>query len=341
MPWLLWLIYTVVEPKFRVSTITKQAGGVLNTKQIAVVRAAIKAAAGVPDSSIAVTDEELGHCLVQSSSQQGTSYDVRDVRSAEPRCDCPQGLRGQLCKHAVACMLRLKYTESEVMMLHGSLRGSSAADGKLGLGVGVVHDATLTQVGTVTALSTQCPAAEEQAERAVDYRAGVAAVLTQAQAVLDSSSASDAWLKCWEAELTRALARGLSLRRECGSEATAEMVHLREKGCTRPDKGMKRQHTLLGSICSGGKQSRPRVMADRPTEERPADLVAFRDAPRQKVAKASTMKEKLDTLGPDDAVEEVYVETAFTCTAVSCSQSAAEAARLAQVQSYVALLMAE
>ena len=208
------------------------------------MRAAIKAAAGVPDSSITVINEKLGHCLVQSSSQLDTSYDVRDAVSAEPRCDCPQGLRGQLCKHAVACMLRLEYTETEVMMLYGSLRGSTSAGSKLVLGVGVVHDAAQAQVSTTTALSTQRPAAAERTERAVDYQAECAAALADAQALLESSSAIQPWLKSCAAELKRAVARMRSMLRECDSEATEAMVQLREKTSTRPDQGLKRHRTL-------------------------------------------------------------------------------------------------
>ena len=335
MPWLLWLIYTVVEPRFRVVSMTKETGGVLNTKQIAAVRAAIKAAAGVPDSSITVTNDELGHCVVQSSSQAGTSYDVRDARTAEARCDCPQGVRGQLCKHAVACMLRLNHTEAEVMMLHGSLRGSMSADSKLALGVGVVHDDAPARVSLSTAVSTQRPPAAEQSEGSVDHRAGYAAALAELQSVLDSSSAGALWLKDAAAELRKAAARVLSIQRECDSDATEDMVQLREKYSTRPDLGLKRQPTLLG-ICSGGKQSGARVMADKPIDEVPADLVSLRDAPRREAKKARTLKEKLAAHGADDAVEEVVAELA-----VSCTQFAAEAAPSAAVMTYVALLMRE
>ena len=75
-------------------------------------------------------------------------------------------------------------------------------------------------------------------------------------------------------------------------------------------------------------------MADKPTEEVPADLVPFRDAPRQQTVKAVTFKEKLATLGADDAAEEAVVEVA-----VSCTQPAAKAAQSAEVVSYVALLL--
>ena len=231
-----------VEPKHRIISMIKEiGGGRLNTKRIRAVRAAITAAAGVPDSSITVTNVELGHCLVQSSSQSSTSYSVQDARIAAARCDCPQGLRGQLCEHAVACMLHLKYTETEVMMLHGSLYGSISADSKLGLGV--VHDAATVPVSTTTALSTQGPAAAaKQTERAVDHHAECAAALADAQALLESSSANKPLLKSWEAELKLAVARMRSMQRECDSKTTEAMVQLRQNVSKRPNKGLKRQH---------------------------------------------------------------------------------------------------
>jgi hypothetical protein len=341
VPWLLWLLYDILEPRFRRVRMNKEAGGVLNIKQIKAVRAAIEAAAQVPDSSITAQNAQLGHFTVLSTGQPGLQYDVRDVKSSEPHCDCPEGLRGRVCKHAVACMLLLGYSENEIWMLHGSLRGSIGGGITLELGAGVVRSDAPPAGSPKVPLDTQPPAQAQQADRPVDYRARFAAVLGDLQKLADSSSPGDPWLRFAVGEVERAAARVRSAGRECDDKAREEMVSLRESQSTRPDMGLQRQPDLMGRIQkgAGGSGKRQRVEADPPTIPVPCELVELRDASKRDAPRLQSLKEQVATLGADDDAENVAMQASQAMRSLSSSLPVAEAPPSAEEASFVALLL--
>ena len=345
VPWLLWLIYDTLEPKFQRVRMSKELGGVLNTKQMKVARAAIEAAAEVPDSSITVLDAELGHCTVLSVSRADFQYDVRDVRSSEPHCDCPQGLRGRLCKHAVACMLLLGSSKTEVWQLHGSLHGAwhGSTDGSNapGLGVGIVGLNAPPASSPAMPPDTQPVAPTQQADRTVDNGARAAAALGEIQLLLSSSSPCDPWLRSDVANLERALGQMHSARRACDDEARQGIVSLRDSRSTRPDIGLQRMPDLLGRIMkgAGGSGKRQRVEPDPPTSPIPGELVELRDAPQRGLPKPKTLKEQVATLGDDEEAEAVVVQASQGMRSMTNTLPAAEAPPFAEPTSFMALLL--
>jgi hypothetical protein len=340
-PWLLWLIYDVLEPRLRRVRMTKEAGAVLNTKQILAARTAIEAAVQVPNSSIAVLDAELGHCTVLSVSRVDVQYDVRDVLSMDPHCDCPEGLRGRICKHAAACMRMLGYTDTDIMTLHGSLRGSVGGSTKLQLGAGVVRGGAPSAGSPKPPVEAQLPAPMLQPDRTVDHRARQLAVLDRMRLLISSGGPCDPWMRADTVELEQAEARMLSSRRECNGQAREDIVNLRQSQSTRPDLGLQRQPDLLGMVMKGARGSgkRQRVEPDPPIKPVPDELVVLRDAPRRDMPKAKSIKEQVATFGADDDAEEAAVQASQGIRSVSDTWPVLQAPPSPECASLVALLL--
>ena len=187
LPWILQLIYDTLEPKYTYGQMLKCSGAVVNRRSEAAVTKSIEAAKGIPAGSVTVLCAERGTCSVVSCAHAPLEHLVEDALGDDPHCSCAAGSQGALCKHIACCMVLLGRSETEIRLLHGSLKGMELPEGiVVKLHRGVVSGGTGAAPSGAVAASEVAAAepAEQPARQPTDRRPDVRAAL---QKLLDIS----------------------------------------------------------------------------------------------------------------------------------------------------------
>ena len=127
LDWLVEILLTVTEARYRIRHQHHRAGYVRNTKAIAAVTATIEAARSVEWARVTLVDSATGSADV-SSPTFAPGYMVTDALTANPMCSCPCGVRGAICKHIVTVLRVLGKKETHILKAWGTLRGTNAGD---------------------------------------------------------------------------------------------------------------------------------------------------------------------------------------------------------------------
>lgn len=127
LDWLIRILLSVTEERYRVRHQLKRAGYVRNKKAEAAVRASITAAREVDSARVVIVDRATGSADV-SSPTHVPGYMVAGALTAHPICSCPCGIRGAICKHLVKVMRVLGKSEPDILQAWGTLRGTDFGD---------------------------------------------------------------------------------------------------------------------------------------------------------------------------------------------------------------------
>ena len=127
LDWLINILLTVTEPRYRIKHDHKRAGYVTNRKANVAVRASISTARDVDSGLVSIMDRTTG-CAAVSSSEHAPGCIVTGALTAQPLCSCPCGNSGAICKHLVKVMRMLGKSEPEILEIWGTLRGSTYGD---------------------------------------------------------------------------------------------------------------------------------------------------------------------------------------------------------------------
>ena len=135
LDWLIAVLLFTTEPRYRTqSEQLKRKGFVPNIKAEAAVEASIKASREVAEERVLMQRESsqpVTDRAAVSSPNWAPGYVVTGALTAQPRCSCPAGMKGSICKHMVKVMLMLGKTEREVLKVWGTLRGTAPGDALL------------------------------------------------------------------------------------------------------------------------------------------------------------------------------------------------------------------
>lgn len=127
LDWLIAILLTVTELRYRTQHQLKRQGYVRNKKAEGAVRASIMAAREIDSARVVIIDRAIGSADVSSPSH-GPGYMVANALSAHPMCSCPCGVGGATCKHIVKVLRVLGKSEPDIFEAWGSLRGSDFGD---------------------------------------------------------------------------------------------------------------------------------------------------------------------------------------------------------------------
>lgn len=250
VPWFIDLFFSVIEPRFRLEQFNKRGGALLNVKQEQLIRVSIERAKAVPLSSITVQDPAKGDCSVPSKSRAPLQHEVRSALGRSPVCTCPVGLGGVVCKHCVACMLRLGHTETEIFMLHGSLMGSAAVGAATKLGFGIVGGSAGTAAAAVAVTAEPgaaavVTAAVQRAERPVDHLPAIRAGIESMWQLLEGKPGHCPLAREIRQGIDAVVARATSTAARKSLEQASALRALSTSTTARPGTGLKRQLQLF------------------------------------------------------------------------------------------------
>jgi hypothetical protein len=320
--WLLNLVFGIIEPQYSLRDLLKETGAVRNIHQEGNIRQAIEKARSIPAGSISVLDADSGRCTVDSSSKPALQYQVQDPCGDEPSCSCPAGVGGAVCKHAVACMLLMGQTETEIFLRHGSLAGTEVCggDAKLRLGACASVGSTATPEVVASAQRTQRP---------VDHWPAFKAAMAKIQAQLQgkeghSSEVRDA---AWMLQRVAAIVESGVAARD--SAVGNELRRLTMRGDARPGNTLQRQKQLFEVVQTKRRSSSgaKRVAAAPPVAIEPG-LVSLRKAPRRQTVRKKSFAEQLGSAAADTcahAAAQRVQQTSLMGAALEAASQPAEA----------------